>query len=305
MLQSIARRLPGLLLVVVAVLSLLFVLLHASGDPAVLLVGPVGDPELVAATRAQLGLDRPLYVQYVDFLRRSLTLDFGDSFIQRSPAMQLALDALPRTALLAGIGLAWAVAAGLLLGIVAAVNANGPVGLLVTSLALIGQSVPNFLLAILLVMVFSVRLGLLPTFGYGTWEHLVLPAVALSARLMAQVARLTRAELRQTLSEDYVRTARAKGVASSAVVVKHALTNSLIPVMSVVGLEASKLIGGSMIIEIIFAWPGTGSLLADAILRKDFPVIQASVFLLTLVVVIVNFLTDVAYTVIDPRIRHA
>lgn len=305
MLQSIARRLPGLLLVVVAVLSLLFVLLHASGDPAVLLVGPVGSPELVAATRAQLGLDRPLYVQYADFLRRSLTLDFGESFIQRSPAMQLALDALPRTALLAGIGLAWAVAAGLLLGIVAAVNASGPVGLLVTSLALIGQSVPNFLLAILMVMVFSVRLGLLPTFGYGTWEHLVLPAIALSARLMAQVARLTRAELRQTLNEDYVRTARAKGIASSAVVIKHALTNSLIPVISVVGLEASKLIGGSMIIEIIFAWPGTGSLLADAILRKDFPVIQASVFLFTLVVVIVNFLTDVAYTVLDPRIRHA
>ncbi len=291
------------ILVLFGVSIVVFLILHITGDPAGLLLPPDATAEDLARFRAAMGFDDPMAVQYLRFLRGALQGDFGRSLRHDEPAMHLVLERLPATFELAGAGLLIALCLAIPAGIVSAVRRNTLVDYVATVLALLGQAMPTFWLGIMLILVFSVRLHWLPSSGRGGLEHLVLPAVTLGLFTTARITRLTRSGMLEVLGQDYIRTARAKGVSEPPVVWKHALKNASIPIVTIVGIELGTLLGGSVITETIFAWPGVGRLSVQAIFNRDFPVVQAAVFLLATTFVLLNFLVDVAYTYLDPRIR--
>ena len=299
----VVRRLLQSILVLFGVSVVVFGILHLTGDPALLLLPPDASADDIAKLREALGFNDPLPVQYLRFLRGALRGNFGDSLRHGEPAMGLVLERLPATFELAGAGLSIALCLAIPAGILSAVRRNTLLDYVSTVVALLGQAMPTFWLGIMLILVFSVQLGWLPSSGRGGFVHLILPAATLGLFTTARITRLTRSGMLEVLGQDYIRTARAKGVGEPPVVWKHALRNASIPIITIVGIELGTLLGGSVITETIFAWPGVGRLSVQAISNRDYPVVQAAVFLLASTFVLLNFVVDMLYTFLDPRIR--
>ena len=299
----LVRRLWQSLVVLLGVSFVVFLILHLTGDPALVLLSPEATAEDVRRFREAMGFNDPFIIQYGRFLSGALRGDFGQSVRHGEPAFGLVVERLPATFELAGAALLLALVLSIPAGIVSAVRRNTALDYISTVIALLGQSMPTFWLGIMLILLLSVQWQLLPSSGRGGLEHLVLPAVTLGLFTTARITRLTRSGMLEVLNQDYIRTARAKGVSNPPVVWKHALKNAAIPIVTIVGIELGTLLGGSVITETIFAWPGVGRLSVQAIYNRDYPVVQASVFLLATTFVLVNLLVDVIYTYLDPRIR--
>jgi ABC-type dipeptide/oligopeptide/nickel transport system permease component len=297
------QKLGHTAIVVFCVLTLVFVVLHMTGDPVMMLLPPNASREEIDALSRTLGLDQPLIVQYGRFLARIARGDFGTSLQHQQPAMGLVAERLPASALLAVTALGLAVAVALPLGIVAAARRGTVLDRLAVALAALGQSAPIFWTGLMLMLVGSVILQLLPTSGYGTWRHLILPALTLASYPMAAIARLVRSGMLEVLDADYVRTARAKGLPERGVVLKHTLRNAALPIVTVVGLQFGLLLGGAIVCEMIFSWPGVGRLMIFAIYNRDFPLVEAAVFVMAMVFVAGNMLVDVCYAWLDPRVK--
>jgi peptide/nickel transport system permease protein len=299
------RRLLLTIPVLVGVATLVFSLLHlVPGDPVQAMLGESASPEDVAQMRTRLGLDRPLLVQYAAFMKGAVTGDLGTSLRTSQPVTAAIAERMPATIELALAAMLVAVLVAIPLGIIAAVRAGTKVDHAATTLALVGISMPNFWLGPLLAIVFSVSLGWLPVSGRGTLAHLVLPAITLGAPLAAVLARMTRASVLEELRELYVLAARARGVSRSRAVLKHAFRNSLIPIVTVLGLQFGAVLTGAVITETIFAWPGVGRLLVQSISARDYPAVQGCILLIAITYVSMNLLIDVLYGFLDPRIRY-
>lgn len=281
-----------------------FVLVFASGDPASTMIPLDARPEDVVAIRAHYGLDQPIYVQYALFVKNALRGDFGDSFRFKRSSLDLVLERLPATFSLAGISLTLAVVAAFPLGMLSALKRGTFVDFVTTSLSLLAISVPQFWLGILLILVFAEKLGWLPPTGKEGLRSYILPAVTMACAQIGTIVRLLRCSMLENLSMNYVTVARAKGLTERAVVYGHALKNALIPTVTVIGLDLGKLIGGSVILESVFAWPGVGWLLREAIATRDLPLLRADVLVMAVVIVGINFLVDISYSILDPRIRE-
>lgn len=298
------KRLAGALGIVLGVALLTALLIHlVPGDPVELMLGESATAGDRAALRARLGLDRPLHQQLLGQLGRLARLDLGDSLYSRRPVSVVIAERLPATVELAVAALAVAAAVALPLGILAARHRGGLADSAAMGVALLGLSIPSFWLGPLLILLFSVVLGWTPVSGREGLASLVLPALTLGTGMAAVLARMLRSSLLETLSEDYVRTARAKGLSPAAVLRRHALRNAALPVVTVFGMQAGALFAGAVITETVFAWPGVGSLLVEAIQRRDFPVVQGCVLLISTTYVLVNAGTDLAYAWLDPRVR--
>jgi peptide/nickel transport system permease protein len=289
--------------VAVGVSLVVFGLVHLSGDPVLLMVSSDAPPDVVATTRHALGFDRPLYQQFTDYVTRAARGDLGVSLRSSLPVAALIRDRLPATVELTVAGLLIAVAIAIPAGIVSAVKRGSALDRLAMVGAVAGQAVPIFWLALLLIAFFGVYLRWLPVFGRGSLAHLVLPAVSLSTVILGRLARLVRSSMLEVLGQDYVRTARAKGVGEVRVLAGHALKNAAIPIVTLLGLQFAQLLGGAVVTETIFAWPGIGRLVVEAIFNRDFPVVQGVVLVVSLIFVAVNLLVDLAYVALDPRIR--
>ncbi len=274
------------------------------GDPAQLMAGQAATQEVVAEIRQSLGLDQPLPVQYLYFLRNALRGDLGRSLFNGVPVVEELGQRFPRTVRLALASMLVASLIGIPAGILAATRRQSWTDTAVMAAALVGVSMPVFWLGLNLILVFSVRLAWFPVFGHETWRHLVLPSVTLGTASAAIVARMTRSAMLEVLGQDYVRTARAKGLAERVVVNRHALRNALIPVVTILGLQLGTLLSGAVLTETVFAWPGIGRLLVEAVLARDYPVIQGTTLLIATTFVVLNVAVDVLYGLLDPRIRY-
>ena len=298
----LSRAIQGLI-VMFGVSLLVFFALFLTGDPAVLMMAPDSTAQEIAEFREAMGFNDPIIVQYGRFLAGALHGDLGNSLRYSRPAMDLLTERLGATALLALSALLWSSLLGFLLGAIAAVRRNSPIDFAIRVISLLGQAVPVFWLALMPIILFSLNLRWLPSSGYGSFEHLIMPSLALGAYYLSAITRLVRSSLIETLGENYIRTARAKGLTEWRIVVRHALRNAMIPVVTLQGMYLASLMGGALVTEIIFAWPGIGRLAVEAIQNRDFPVVQAVVLFAALVFVVANFLVDVAYTWLNPRIR--
>jgi ABC-type dipeptide/oligopeptide/nickel transport system permease component len=300
----VGRRLLQAVVVLWGVSVIVFLLLRlAPSDPVTLMLAESASAAQIAEARHALGFDRPLYVQYLLFVGRALQGDLGVSLYYKEPALGVILRALPLTLLLGGIAFALSLAIALPVGIVSAIRRDSLWDYLGVGLALIGQATPPYWLGIMLILIFSVNLRLLPTSGSFGPEYVVLPAITLAAILMPVVTRLVRSGMLDVLHEDYVRTARAKGLRERVVIGKHALRNMLIPLVTVLGLQLTSLLGGAVIVEQVFAWPGVGQIAVQAIYSRDYPVVQADVLVVSSAFVLMNLLVDCLYAWLDPRIR--
>ncbi len=303
MTRFVLQRLGVAALVLLGVSAVVFFALFLTGDPAALMLPPTASQADIAQYRHAMGFDQPALLQFARYLGHAVTGDFGQSLRFGQPVLGLIAERLPATALLALTALAWSTLLGFVFGIVAAVAAHSPLDLAVRLLALSGQAIPVFWLGLLLILVVAVDWRWLPTGGYGGVQHLILPALSLGAYYMSAVTRLVRVSLIEALQQDYVRTARAKGVRELRVVLHHALRNALIPVVTVQAVQFASLLGGALVTEVIFAWPGIGRLAVQAIQNRDFPLVQAVVLLSAVVFVMMNLLTDLAYAALNPRVR--
>lgn len=305
MLNYVLKRLLGLIptLLIVAVLVFLFVHL-LPGDPARLIAGPEADAQVIALVRQQLGLDQPLHVQFWHYITHVLQGDFGTSMVSRRPVSEEIASRFLPTLWLTITSMIWAVLFGMAIGIAAAVWRNRWPDRVGMTLAVTGISFPAFALGMLLMQIFSVDLGWLPTVGADSWQHYILPSLTLGAAVASVMARFTRSSFVDVLSEDYMRTARAKGVSETWVVLKHGLRNAMIPVVTMMGLQFGFLLGGSIVVEKVFNWPGFGRLLVDSVDMRDYPVIQAEVLLFSLEFILINLVVDVLYAAINPAIRY-
>jgi ABC-type dipeptide/oligopeptide/nickel transport system permease component len=297
------RRLAQTVFVLLGVSVLSFGTLFLSGDPTMLMASETWNQQQIENFRHQMGFDRPWLVQYLDFLGKAVHGDFGVSLRQQQPAINLVAERIPATLQLAAAAMAIAVCVGVPVGIAAATHKGTIWDNLLMLAGLLGQSLPVFWLGLLLIMLFAVGLGWFPVAGTGGPEHLVLPSVTLGLFSTAYIARMTRSSMLEVLGRDYVRTARAKGLRNTVVIRAHALRNALIPLVTVVGLQFGALLGGAVITESIFAWPGVGRLTIQAIQTKDLPLVQACVLLLALIFVMGNLVVDLLYAYLDPRIR--
>lgn len=305
MTQFILRRLFLSIFVIGGVTVVVFMLVRLSGDPTALMISPTASAEDVAELRRQLGFDRPLIVQFWDFLTGVVRGDFGDSLRYREPAFGLVMERLPATVQLTVASLLVAVCVALPAGIISAVKRNTIWDRVSMFLALFAQSMPVFWFGILLILIVSVQLQLLPSSGSGSFRHLILPALTLGLYSTARITRLVRSEMIETISQDFVRTARAKGLRERSVLYRHALRNALIPVVTVIGIEAGGMFAGAVITETVFAWPGIGQLAVTSIFNRDYPLIQAIVFTIACLFVFINLTVDVLYAVLDPRVKLA
>ena len=303
--RYVLKRVVLALPVLVGVSVVVFVAIRLiPGDPAQLMAGQAATQEVVQQIRQSLGLDQPLPVQYLYFLRNVVRGDLGRSLFNGAPVVEELAQRFPRTVRLALASMAVASLIGIPAGILAATRRSTWVDTAVMLVALAGVSVPVFWLGLNLILLFSVRLQWLPSFGYETWRHLVLPSLTLGAASAAIVARMTRSAMLEVLGQDYVRTARAKGLAERVVVSRHALRNALIPVVTVLGLQLGTLLSGAVLTETVFAWPGIGRLLVEAVLARDYPIIQGATLLIAATFVVLNVAVDVLYGLLDPRIRY-
>jgi peptide/nickel transport system permease protein len=301
----IRRRLIQSVVVVWGVTLLVFFLVRlAPGDPVTLLLAETATPEQIQEARIKWGLDQPIYVQYGVFLNKAIQGDLGDSLFFKQPAMKVLLERMPATLQLSAVALLFSLAVAIPVGMLSALKRDSFWDYFGTTLAMLGQAIPPYWLGIMLILIFSVQFGMFPTSGRGTVWHLVLPAITLGSVLMALITRLVRSGMLDVMSEDYVRTARAKGLRERTVIARHALRNILIPLVTVVGLQLGALFGGAVITESIFAWPGVGRLALQAINARDYPLVQASVLFISVVYVFLNLAVDLVYVYLDPRIRY-
>jgi ABC-type dipeptide/oligopeptide/nickel transport system permease component len=304
MTSYVVRRLIFSVFVLWGALTVVFLAVRAvPGDPAQMMLGANATAADVDALREKLGLDRPLVVQYGAYLAQTLRLDLGESLRIAQPAVRLVAERVPTTGKLAITAVVIAILLSFPLGMLAAVRPGGLTDGLVSIVSLLGQSVPGFWLGIMFILVFARSLRLLPSSGDDSWASLVLPSVTVALPLVGVLTRLVRSGLLDVLGEDYVRTARAKGLTPGAVMWRHAVRNMLIPVVTVLGLQIGQLLGGAVITETVFAWPGVGLLLVDAITNRDYPLVQAAILFITAIFVAINFLVDLSYGVLDPRVR--
>ncbi|HTX54768.1 MAG TPA: ABC transporter permease [Candidatus Baltobacteraceae bacterium] len=322
MTRYLVRRLWQSVLVLFGISIIIFIILHLTGDPAVLLMPPDATQADIDNFRKLMGFNDPLFIrwppweylnppwrfltdtQYGRFFIGVTHGDFGNSFRHQQPAMSLVMERMPATIELTLAAMAIAISIAVPVGILSAVRRNSVLDHAGMVVALLGQSMPVYWLGIMFILLFAVRLDLLPAFGSGSWQHLVLPATTLGAFSMARIARLTRSSMLEVLGQEYVRTARAKGVSEWRLVLRHALKNAAIPVITIIGLDMGTLLGGAVITETIFAWPGVGRLAVQAISYRDYPLVQSAVFLLASIFVLINFLVDILYTCVDPRVAY-
>ncbi|GLW11708.1 peptide ABC transporter permease [Microtetraspora sp. NBRC 13810] len=306
MVRIVARRLPVGAFVMWGAVTLIFLIVRwAPGDPATLLIGSDASPAEIAGLRESLGLNEPLWSQYLHYLGQVLTGDFGNSYRLDQPAMAVVLGRLPATLELTVAATVIAVLAGLTLGTIAGGRADRVADRLVSAITLGFQSFPTFWVGIMLILLLALTFQALPSAGSGTAAHLVMPAVTLALPFVAIVARLTRSSVAESMRELYVQTARSKGLTEPQVLVGHVLRNSLIPVVTVVALQFGALLGGAVVVENVFAWPGLGSLVVNAVANRDYAVVQAATLLIAGVIVVLNLVADLAYSALDPRIRLA
>jgi peptide/nickel transport system permease protein len=304
MLTFITHRLAGALLIVFGVVSIVFLLIHLiPGDPVEIMLGEAASVTDREALRTALGLDQPLARQFMAYLEGLLRLDLGNSYHSHRPVVELLLERLPATLVLAGMALLITLVMAVPLGIVAAVRRDSLWDSGAMSFSMLGVSVPNFWLGPLLILVFSLGLGWFPVSGRESFGAVVLPAITLGTGLAAVLSRMVRSSMLEVLGEDYMRTARAKGLAPSRVIIHHGLRNALLPVITLLGLQLGALLAGAVITETVFSWPGVGLLTIEAIQSRDYPVVQACVLLISVSYVLINLLTDIAYAWVDPRIR--
>jgi peptide/nickel transport system permease protein len=301
----LGRRLCWAALVLVGITLGVFLVVHLSGDPTALYVGPEGTRADYELIRAALGFDRPLHDQYGRFLLRALHGDFGRSLRHRQPTLPLVLARFPATLELAGAAMALAALVALPLGILSALRRDSLIDTSAMMFALSGQCMPTFWLGILLILIFGVNLRWVPVYGGEGLLTLVLPAVTLGVWAAARTARITRSSLLEVLPQDFLRTARAKGVGEGAVILRHALRNGAIPIVTAFGLELGNLLGGAVVTEAVFAYPGVGRLAVEAVVNKDVPLIQAVVFTVAALLITLNLVIDLAYMALDPRVRLA
>ena len=305
MLRYFLKRLLGMIPTVIFVTIAVFFFIHMlPGDPARLAAGPEADQETVEMIRHELGLDRSIPEQFFSFVGNALQGDFGNSIRTQRPVITEIGERFGPTLLLTLAAMGWSVVFGLAAGAISAVFRNRWPDRVCMTVAVSGISFPAFALGILLMEVFAVELGCLPSVGAATWKHYILPSITLGAAVAAVMARFTRASFVEVLSNDYIRTARAKGVSGAGIVMKHALRNALIPVVTMMGLQFGFLLGGSIVVEKVFNWPGMGRLLVDAVEMRDYPVIQASVLLFSMEFIFINLVVDVLYGWINPSIRY-
>lgn len=302
--RYLLSRMIQSVMILLAILVLVFFMVRVTGDPATLMMPRESSPESLAAFRHKMGFDRPLIVQFADFMFKAVQGDFGNSLHYKTPALPLVLKRLPATVELAVGGLLIAVLVAIPLGLVAGSLPGSFWDSVARGLGLLGQSIPNFWLALLLIFFFAVRLRWFPSFGRDELSSLVLPAFVMGLPTMGALVRLTRSAVLEIRGEDFVRTAYSKGLRSNLVYVRHILRNVAIPLVSVIGVHFGYMLGGSIYIETIFSWPGLGQLVEQAIGWRDYTLIQAIAFFTSLAVVILNLLTDVAYAIIDPRVRY-
>lgn len=304
MIRVIVKRLLIGVLVMWGAASLIFLIVRvAPGDPATILLGPDATPQQVSGLTAKLGLDRPLFVQYLNYLADVVRLHFGDSYRFGRPAMSEVFNRLPATALLMLASTLIAVVLGLALGLLAGGRPGRVVDRVVSAGTIALQSFPTFWVGIMLILIFALALRVLPSAGAGTPAHLVLPAVTMALPFTAIVARLTRTSVAETMREPYIQTALSKGLSERQVLFGHGLRNSLIPVVTIVGLHMGGLMGGAVVVENVFAWPGLGTLVVDAVSNRDYEVVQAATFLIAGIVMLFNLIADLLYSQLDPRIR--
>ena len=304
MLQYLFKRLWHTVYVIIGISVISFFFIHLSGDPVMLMLPADASNQEIEDLRQQLGFNDPIYVQYLRFAWQALRGEFGESMYYKVPAMQLILERLPASLELALAAMLIALVVAVPIGIISAVRRGSLLDMGSMFGALFGLSMPHFWLGIMLIMIFSVKLGWLPTSGRGTLAHLIMPSVALGLSLMAMFARLTRSVMLEVLSLDYIRTARSKGLKEWIVVAKHAFKNALIPLVTVAGMQFGFLLGGTVIIETVFAWPGVGRLVVQAIFNRDYPLVQAIVLVLAVIFVAVNFIVDMLYMYLDPQISY-
>lgn len=305
MTRYIARRLVLMLPVLLGVTLILFLLIRLRGDPVAALVTPDMSPADVEAVRVAYGFDRPLPEQYLTMLGRMARGDFGNSIRYRTPAMELVMERLPATAKLAFAALALAVVISIPLGLLSALYPNSPIDLGATTLSTLGRAMPNYWIGIMLILIFGVALRWFPVSGADEPKSIVLPAVALGVAIATTLTRLLRSSMLEVTRQEYMTVARAKGLRESSVIFRHGLRNALIPVLTVIGLQMAWLLGGAVIIEQVFAWPGMGRLMIQAVQGKDMAVVQAGVFIFAIIVMLSNLVVDVLYAAIDPRIRYS
>ncbi len=313
MVKHIVRRLLVAVVLVLGAASLVFVMLHAvPGDPVRVFLGDFATEEQIAAVRAKMGLDRPLPVQYLDWLGGAVRGDLGQSLAMSLPVSRLIAERLPRTLEVAGVSILLGLLVGLPIGITAALRRGRPEDVGLTATSLLTLSIPAYVSGTILVLVFAVWLRWLPASGFVNFSDnpvrhmqlLILPCVTLASHLAASIARMTRSSVLEVISQDYVRTARAKGLSERLVLLRHVLRNSLLPVTTIVGLQAGNLLGGTVIVEVIFAWPGLSTLLFRGIETRDFPVVQGCVLVISSLFILITLLVDIVNGALDPRVAQ-
>jgi peptide/nickel transport system permease protein len=304
MTKYILYRIGYAVIVVLGAVTIVFILLHLTGDPVGQLLPLDATPQDRAELRAKLGFDQPIYVQYFRYLSRLVQGDFGTSVRYRQPVMPLILERMPATLKLTGASMLVALLVAIPAGIVSAIWKYSLLDTGTMFFALIGQCMPGFWLGLMLIILFGVTLRILPPAGIGTWKHLVLPAITLGGYSAAILARLLRSSMLEIFGQDYVRTARAKGLRERTVITRHTLRNAAIPVVTIIGVQVGVLLGGAIVTEYVFAYPGLGRLVLEAISARDFPIVQGAVILVAAIISIINLLVDLSYMVLDPRISY-
>lgn len=302
--RYLLARLGQALVAIFFALTAVFFLVRITGDPVILFLPLDVQPKDIAQFRHLLGFDRPIWVQYVEFVGRALHGDFGASLRYRAPALPLVLHRFPATLQLAVVSLILVASLAVPIGIASAARRGTVADTLIIAATALGQAVPGFWLGLMLIWIFGVQLRWVPVSGYGGWSHFVLPALTLAAFYAAQIARVTRSSVLDALGQDYVRTARAKGLPEPAVLIRHVFKNAAIPVVTVFGLNAGQLLGGAVVTETIFAWPGLGAYTLNALLGRDFPVVMVAVFFTSVTYVTMNLLVDLSYLWLNPQVRY-
>lgn len=302
--KYIANRLLQIPPVLLILTVIVFMLVYVAGDPVALMLPDDASEEQIIQLREALGLNEPFYVQFFTYILNVLTLDFGQSIYFNQSALSLVLERIPATLILAGASMLVSILIAIPLGIISAIKKGTVLDVFATGISVLGKAIPNFWLGIMLILIFSVTFQLFPVSGSGSISHLILPAITLGAAMSAEITRLIRSNLLEIFTQDYIRTARSKGIAEWKVICIHAFRNSLVPVITVTFLQASAVVGGSIITEVIFAWPGLGQLLVNAVYQKDMAIVQAAIFIIAFMIIIINLITDILYQVLDPRIRY-
>lgn len=304
MYRHFLSKLAQSLVLLFGVLFLVFMMVRVTGDPATLMMSREASPEQIEEFREKMGFNDPLLTQFGRFIREAVVGDFGNSLHFNTPALPLVLQRLPATVQLASIGLLMALIIGIPIGLVGGFTPGSITDSIGRFIALMGQSVPNFWLGLMMILFFGVRLGWFPTFGRDQWNSVLMPAFVLGLPVLGQIVRLTRSAVLEIRGEDFIRTAHSKGLEPRTIYTKHVLRNVAIPLVSVIGVQFGYMLGGSIYIEAIFSWPGMGGLLEQAIGWRDFPLVQAIAIFTSVIVLALNLLTDVGYSIIDPRIRY-